>query len=83
MTFSMKDSWIKSTVGSVSVEVNEKVLNPSETGCEKFIRPEDLEVGELYVNSYRNPEDVGSGKKCASGDIHHRPNYHPKSNYHL
>lgn len=69
MTFSIRDKWIKSTVGSVAVEVNEKVLNPSNVGCEKFIRPEDLEVGALYVNSYRNPEDVGSGKKCSEGDI--------------
>ena len=69
MKFLLKDDWIKSTVGSVAVEINQKVLKPSEVGCERFIRPEDLEVGELYVNSFRSPEDVGSGKNCSEGDI--------------
>ena len=64
-----KDKWNSTDIGSVADEINEKILNPSESGCEKFIRPEDLEIGELYVKSFREPEDVGSGKHCSIGDI--------------
>lgn len=64
-----KDNWIETDIGSIGEEINEKVLNPANNGCDKFIRPEDLEVGELYVKSFRKPEDVGSGKHCYSGDI--------------
>ena len=64
-----KDKWIETDIGSVADEINDKILNPAEFGCEKFIRPEDLEIGELYVKSFREPEDVGSGKQCFIGDI--------------
>lgn len=64
-----KDNWIETDIGSVSQEINEKVLNPTSNDCDKFVRPEDLEIGELYVKSFRKPEDVGSGKYCYSGDI--------------
>jgi type I restriction enzyme M protein len=64
-----KDKWIKSEIGAVSEEIKGKVLKPANHGCEKFIRPEDLEVGELYVKSFRSPKDVGSGKFCLSNDI--------------
>jgi type I restriction enzyme S subunit len=64
-----KDKWIETNIGSVAIEINGKILKPAESGCNKFIRPEDLEIGELYVKSYRDPEDVGSGKPCFAGDI--------------
>lgn len=64
-----KDKWIETNIGSVAIEINGKILKPAESGCDKFIRPEDLEIGELYVKSYREPEDVGSGKPCFAGDI--------------
>lgn len=64
-----KENWIESSIGEVSTEINEKTLNPNIVGCGKFIRPEDLEPGEFYVKSYRNPEDVASGKHCYKGDI--------------
>jgi type I restriction enzyme S subunit len=64
-----KDKWIETHIGSVAIEINGKILKPAESGCDKFIRPEDLEIGELYVKSYREPEDVGSGKPCFAGDI--------------
>jgi len=64
-----KDKWVKTYIGSVAYEINEKILNPAASGYKRFIRPEDLECGELYVKSYREPEDVGSGKLCYSGDI--------------
>lgn len=64
-----KDNWIQSGIGTVADEINEKVLNPASSGCEKFIRPEDLEVGGFYVKSYRSPAEVGSGKRCYEGDI--------------
>jgi type I restriction enzyme S subunit len=64
-----KDNWIETDIGSIAEEINGKVLNPAKNGYEKFIRPEDLEVGELYVKSFRKPEDVGSGKHCFAGDI--------------
>jgi len=49
------------TIGDVADEINEKVTNPSLTGRDKFIRPEDLEIGEMYVENYRRPEGVESG----------------------
>ena len=64
-----KDRWLKSEIGSVSEEIKGKVINPANSGCDKFIRPEDLEIGALYVKSFRTPEDVGSGKFCYNGDI--------------
>ncbi|MFN5930110.1 MAG: hypothetical protein ACK42F_00880, partial [Sphingobacteriales bacterium] len=64
-----KDKWIETNIGSVAIEINGKILKPAESGCDKFIRPEDLEIGELYIKSYREPEDVGSGKPCFAGDI--------------
>jgi restriction endonuclease S subunit len=69
MTILDKESWTAYKIGAVAVEINERILNPLEAGCEKFIRPEDLKVGELYVKTYRNPDDVGSGKYCYKGDI--------------
>jgi hypothetical protein len=65
----LRDSWVQSEVGSVADEINEKVLDPDKSGYDRFIRPEDLEVGEFNVRSYRTPEDVGSGKRCYDGDI--------------
>lgn len=64
-----KDKWEKSEIGFVADEINEKVLNPAYSGCQKFIRPEDLEIGDMYVKSFRSPEDAGSGKHCYAGDI--------------
>jgi len=64
-----KDKWIETDIGSVADEINEKISNPAESGCERFVRPEDLEIGDLYVKSFRSPEDVGSGKFCNTGDI--------------
>lgn len=64
-----KDNWINSEIGSISEEIKGKVTNPAKSGCDKFVRPEDLEIGELYVKSFRTPEDVGSGKFCYKGDI--------------
>ena len=64
-----KNNWIETIIGSVAEEINLKITNPAESGCDKFIRPEDLEIGQLYTKSYRKPEEVGSGKYCFSGDI--------------
>ena len=32
-----------------------KVLSPKKSGCEKFIRPEDLETGELFIKNSEVP----------------------------
>ena len=64
-----KEKWNETDIGSVAVEITEKIMNPAENDYMKFIRPEDLEIGELYVKSFREPQGVGSGKFCFSGDI--------------
>ena len=64
-----KQNWNEVSIGFIADEINEKVLSPKKSGCEKFIRPEDLETGELFIKKFRSPEDVGSGKFCFTGDI--------------
>ncbi|MEI6822811.1 MAG: restriction endonuclease subunit S [Bacteroidota bacterium] len=64
-----KDKWIQNEIGFVAKEINEKIINPYINGCSKFVRPEDLTEGDFYVNSFRSPEDVGSGKYCYKDDI--------------
>lgn len=64
-----KSKWNRVSVGFIADEMNEKVLSPEKSGCKKFIRPEDLEIGELFIKKFRSPEDVGSGKFCYTGDI--------------
>lgn len=64
-----KSKWNRVSVGFIADEINEKVLSPEKSGCKKFIRPEDLEIGELVIKKFRSPEDVGSGKFCYTGDI--------------
>lgn len=64
-----KDKWKETSIYLIADEINQKVNNPSKSGYEKFIRPEDLEIGEMYVKNYRSPEDVCSGKFCYEGDI--------------
>lgn len=64
-----KKNWNEVSIGFIADEISEKVLSPKKSGCEKFVRPEDLETGELFIKKYRSPEDVGSGKFCHTGDI--------------
>ena len=64
-----KSNWNEIAIGFIADEINEKVLLPAKSGCERFIRPEDLEVGELFIKNFRSPEDIGSGKLCYEGDI--------------
>lgn len=64
-----KQNWNEVTIGFVADEIKEKILSPENSGRDKFIRLEDLEIGDMYVKKYRNPEDIGSGKFCNDGDI--------------
>ncbi|MEB2308018.1 MAG: restriction endonuclease subunit S [Candidatus Brocadiaceae bacterium] len=64
-----KSKWREVNIGFIADEINIKVISPEKSGCEKFIRPEDLEIGELLIKKFRSPEDVGSGKFCYTGDI--------------
>jgi len=61
--------WVPIELQDVSNEINEKVSDLTEYPNEKFIRPEDLEIGDLFIKSYRNTEDVRSGKRCYPNDI--------------
>lgn len=63
------DNWETEEIGIVSEEINEKIPSLIDYPDEKFIRPEDLQIGELFIKSYRSTEDVKSGRRCYSGDI--------------
>jgi restriction endonuclease S subunit len=62
-------AWSLIEIGSVSKEVNDKLTSLVGYESEKFIRPEDLLIGDLFVKSHRSPVGIGSGKKCELGDI--------------
>jgi type I restriction enzyme S subunit len=64
-----KKAWSLIEIGSVSKEVNDKLTSLVGYESEKFIRPEDLLIGDLFVKSHRSPVGIGSGKKCELGDI--------------
>ena len=64
-----KSNWNEIAIGFIADEINEKVLSPAKSGCERFIRPEDLDAGQLFIKNFRSPEDIGSGKLCYEGDI--------------
>lgn len=61
--------WTLVEISEVSTEINEKLTSLAEYENEKFIRPEDLEIGDLFIKSHRTTEGVQSGKKCYSNDI--------------
>lgn len=63
------EQWSPMEIGSVAFEINDKLTSLIGYESEKFIRPEDLLIGDLFVKSYRSTLGVGSGKKCESGDI--------------
>jgi len=63
------DNWHTEEIGIVSEEINEKLPSLINYPDEKFIRPEDLQIGELFIKSYRSTVDVKSGRRCYSGDI--------------
>lgn len=61
--------WTLVEISEVSTEINEKLTSLAEYENEKFIRPEDLEIGDFYIKSHRTTEGVQSGKKCYYNDI--------------
>lgn len=63
------DKWVSVELQDVSNEINEKLSDLTEYPNEKFIRPENLEIGDLFIKSYRTTEDVRSGKRCYPNDI--------------
>jgi len=64
-----KDKWINTKIEYLAKEVNERIPDLSKFQNERFIRPEDLEVGEFYIKSFRSIEDTKSGKYCKTNDI--------------
>lgn len=64
-----KEAWSPTEIASVAKEVNDKLTALIGYESEKFIRPEDLLIGDLFVKSHRSPAGIGSGKKCKKDDI--------------
>lgn len=64
-----KKQWAQKRIADLAIEVKEKLPNLSQYEDYKFIRPEDLEIGEYFVKSFRSTEDVKSGKRCYENDI--------------
>ena len=63
------EKWVPFELQDVSTEINEKLSDLTEYPNEKFIRPEDLEIGDLFIKSFRTTEGVRSGKRCYPNDI--------------
>ena len=61
--------WTLVEISEVSTEINEKLTSLAEYENEKFIRPEDLEIGDLFIKTHRTTKGVQSGKKCYPNDI--------------
>jgi restriction endonuclease S subunit len=64
-----KNNWITTKIGNVAVEIKEKVPSLLNYSDAKFVRPEDLEIGNYYVKSFHSAEGVVSGKKCYANNI--------------
>lgn len=64
-----KAEWNSIEIDSIAKEVNDKLTSLIGYESDKFIRPEDLLIGDLFVKSHRSPEGTKSGKKCRKSDI--------------
>lgn len=64
-----KSKWASTSIENVADEVKDKLKALEGYEDSKFIRPEDLLVGDLFVKSFRSIEGIKSGKKCQRGDI--------------
>ena len=64
-----KTKWSPTIIGEIAMEIKDKLQSLKGYEEEKFIRPEDLLIGDFFVKSFRSTIGIKSGKKCKVGDI--------------